>query len=351
MTVLGAVGTPSIPIMDSMHSFQLTTHNSRSSQLTTHNSHFCISPKMTPPPPLLSSRRQRRRPRPRNWKHSSVLVGGILGAATIWQYNVSLIFYSSDATGTDVSLAIMLHEVDKPPPQVPKHPSHSIATATVVKETRDQYLSKSNNDFASEQGSNNSPKDEAKQQQRQQHANERFTRQYTAHCFFREYPIPPPTAPQSSFLPLLADVFGSHDQTQVFLVVENHYNCHDHDHNNLAHLFSSTTHGNVTFDCVYEWDGSRVTSHPLLPFHTLPTSYSRVPYILIQCPVPLHLQSRLPPSGATETNMFLSLQPSVTMAASHSANHHHMPVVPPTNHQYNNNRVEFGSNIGGDNNQ
>ena len=145
-----------------------------------------------------------------------------------------------------------------------------------------------------------------------------------AHCFYREYPIPPPaskTTTSLEFLPLLAEVFASPDRTHVLLVAESHENCHGHDRHNSRHLYSrhypaaaaaSVRHdpvaGRKYFDCVFELDGSRTTSLPLRSKD--PTwRMRRLPFVLIACPIPRPLQSWVPLAGATQTHLFVSLQP------------------------------------------
>ena len=153
-----------------------------------------------------------------------------------------------------------------------------------------------------------------------------------AHCFYREYPIPPPaskTTTSSEFLPLLAEVFASPDRTNVLLVAESHENCHAHDRYNSLHLFSryipaaaaaafvhATWNTKQHVDCVFEVDGSRTPSWPLRSKDPTWWRTRRMPYILITCPIPRHLQSMVPRPGATQTQFFVSLHPHIRQDAS-----------------------------------
>ncbi|KAL7564119.1 hypothetical protein ACA910_012390 [Epithemia clementina (nom. ined.)] len=125
-----------------------------------------------------------------------------------------------------------------------------------------------------------------------------------AHCFYRTYQENEPD--RHSGLPLLAEVFASPDGDYVFLAVESHVGCHNDD--SRAHYFYSDPphrrlNRNVTFDCIFEHDGSRTTS---LPVHRM--AKIRMHYALIACPVPSHLQPLLPESGSHVTKSFLTLQ-------------------------------------------
>ena len=135
----------------------------------------------------------------------------------------------------------------------------------------------------------------------------RFRR--TAHCFYRDYPQPWTRVPQSHFLPHLAEVFASHDRTQLLMVAESHVFCHWQDKADLYQLFQP----NITFDCVFD-NATRVPSLPLRP-KSKPTRGQQLglqlPYVLIQCPIPRHLRPRIPQRGANQTTMFVSLQPSM----------------------------------------
>ena len=142
-----------------------------------------------------------------------------------------------------------------------------------------------------------------------------------AHCFYRNYP----KTGLYSGLPFVAEVFASYDHESVFVVVESHYGCHKEFQK--AHNFFRTNKRSVTFDCIFEYDGSRTVSDPV---HRHAVD-SRMGYALIRCPLPTHIRHSIPISGSTFTRAFLTLQSKHDLVTGRDITHRrkrlsHLPI-------------------------
>ena len=141
----------------------------------------------------------------------------------------------------------------------------------------------------------------------------------SAHCFYRDFSN---HSNNNLLLPMVVEVFASYNRTYVYVVMESHKGCHRHDdnddntnnnndtnnnHNDWSmlspHDLFSTKQRIVTMDCIFELDGSHTKSHPIHP-----ETNRKMVFVLIQCPVPIHLQKSLPFRGASHTTAFLTLQ-------------------------------------------